>query len=84
MEIYKSKSKNTENQNGPYGPYEHILQDGSWNLWLKKWVMDENWKLKISKNWKIQFWGPKLIFEAISKTKMTFKNILDYSTVIPA
>ena len=33
---------------------------------------------------KISVWGPKLIFEAISKTKMTFKHILEYSGVTPA
>ena len=26
----------TENQNGPYGPYEHILQDRSQDVWTKK------------------------------------------------
>ena len=31
-----------------------------------------------------QFRGPKLIFEAISKTNMAFKNILDHSAIIPA
>ena len=44
-------------------------------------------KLKIEgfkKNEKNQCWGPKMTFEVVSKTKMTFKNILDYSAVIPA
>ena len=42
-------------------------------------------KLKIEdfKKRKFQFRGSELIFEATSKTKMTFKNILDYSAVIP-
>ena len=52
----------TENQNGPYGQYEHILQDGSWILRLKKWILDENWKLKISKNMKIWVPGSKIDF----------------------
>ena len=28
VEIYWSKSKNIETQNGLYGPHEHVLQDG--------------------------------------------------------
>ena len=74
----------TENQNGPCGPYEHILQDGSWILWPKNWVFDKNWKNGFSKKWKNQFWGPKLTFEANPKTEMMSKNILAYSGVIPA
>ena len=43
-------------------------------------------KLKIEdfKKLKNQFGGPKWTFELVSKTKMTFKNILDHSAVIPA
>ena len=33
---------------------------------------------------KHQFWDPEWTFEAVSKTKMTSKHILDYSGVIPA
>ena len=47
--------KNTENQNGPYGPYEHILQDRSQDLWFKKWVLGENSKFWSSEKLKIQF-----------------------------
>ena len=54
--------KNTENLNGPYGPYEHILQDGSPNLWPKKWVMDKKWWFRIPKKSKIQFRDPKSSF----------------------
>ena len=61
MEIYRSKSKNTENLNGPYGPYEHILQDGSSNFGLKKLVLDENSKSWSSKIEKIVS-GPRMDF----------------------
>ena len=40
--------------------------------------------MDFEKNMKNQFWDPKLTFEAISKTNMTLKNILDYSGVVPA
>ena len=46
------------------------------------WTKTEN--IGRSKKWKNLFWGPKWTFEGLSKTKMTFKNILDYSGVIPA
>ena len=51
---------------------------------IEKWVLDENWTLKISKNWTFHFRGPTFIFEGLSKTNMTFKNILDHSAIIPA
>ena len=43
-------------------------------------------KLKIEdfEKLKCQFRGPTFISEAISKTKMTFNNILDHSAVIPS
>ena len=37
------------------------------------WAKTENLDFGKMKN---QFWGPKLTFEANSKTEMTFKNIL--------
>ena len=83
MGIYRSKSKNTENLNGPYGPYEHILQDGSPNLWPKEWVFDENSKIRFSKKWKVNSGTQKWTFEAVSETEMTLKYILDHSRVIP-
>ena len=36
------------------------------------------------KKMKNQLWDPAWTFEAVSKTKMTFKNILESSGVIPA
>ena len=33
---------------------------------------------------KNQFWGLKWTFEGLSKTKMTFKNIMESSAIIPA
>ena len=37
----------------PYGPYEHILQDGSQDLWTKKLVFSR--KLGLQKNGKFSF-----------------------------
>ena len=60
---FTGQSQNfTENLNGPYGPYEHILQDRSRDLWFKKWVLDENSKFRSSEKLKIQFWDLKLTF----------------------
>ena len=58
---FTGQSQNfTENLNGPYGPYEHILQDGSSNLGLKKWVLDESSKFRSSeKQWNSVF-APKI------------------------
>ena len=52
----------TENLNGPYGPYEHILQDRSQYLWTKKLALDENSKKWSFKKLKILFWDLKLTF----------------------
>ena len=43
-----------------------------------------NTEIECFKKMKNQFWDPKLTFEAVSKTKMTFKNILESSAIIPA
>ena len=40
----------------------------------------ENWGF--SENWKIQFWDPKLTFEAVFKTEMISKYILGQFWVI--
>ena len=54
------------------------LCDSKSEFWTKT---EKNREVEKLKN---QFWGPKLTFEAVSKTKMTFKNILESSAVIPA
>ena len=78
---FTSQSQNfTENLNGPYGPYEHILQDRSQDLWTKKWVLDENSKTWPSKKLKIQFWDPKLTFwELTSREFIHFHRNLQKS-----
>ena len=38
---------------------------------------------EVFQNMENQFGDPQLTFEAVSKTKMTFKNILEYVGVIP-
>ena len=81
--IYISKSFFTENQNGPYGLYEQILKDGIGNYWPKKCVMDEKWNFGGVGKFKIHFWGPGRGFQGFYKTKNDFKNIWNYSLVIP-
>ena len=72
----------TENQNGPCGPYEHILQDGSSILWPKQWVMEENWDFEEVGKLKNQFEVQNWTSEGVSQDKMTLKKILEYSQVI--
>ena len=71
-----------ENQNGPYGLYEQLLKDGIGNYWQKKGVMDQNWNFGGVENLKIQFWGSGRGFQSLNKSKIDFKNILDYSRSI--
>ena len=40
-----------------------------------KWVIDENWKLRFSKNWKKQFWDPKPTFDLVSKVGRPEQNL---------
>ena len=54
------------------------ISDPKSEFWTKT---EKNREVEKLKN---QFWGPKLTFEVVSKTEMTFKNILDHSAVIPA
>ena len=82
MEIYGSNHFFTENLNGPYGPYEHILQDRSSKYWPKNRVFDENWKFRVPKNWKMTFAAKNQTFETVPSSKMISKYILDYSRVI--
>ena len=82
MEIYGSNHFLTENLNGPYGPYEHILQDRSSKYWPKNWVFDENWKFRVSKEWKMTFGAQNQTFETVPSSKMISKYILDHSRVI--
>ena len=60
-----------------------------WYLILatKKSVMDQNWNFGLADfggvgKFKIQLWGPGWTFEGFYKTKMDFKNILEYSRPI--
>ena len=58
-------------------------------VWILKFVIQKvsfgrKLKLEVFENTKNQFGGPKLTFEAISKTNMISKYILDHSAVIPA
>ena len=46
-----------ENINGPYGPYEHILEDILIKIWPKKSVWGKSWKMEGSKNPECWFWG---------------------------
>ena len=73
----------TENQNGPYGPYEQLLKDGIGNYWQKKGVMDENWNFGGVGKFENQFWGPGRGSEGFYKAKIDFKNILHSSATIP-
>ena len=52
--------------------------DSKSEFWTKT---EKNREVEKLKN---QFWDPKWTFEAVSKTKMTFKNILESSAIIPA
>ena len=48
-----------ENVNGPYRPYEHILQDILIKIWPKKSVWGKSWKMEGSKNPECWLWGKK-------------------------
>ena len=76
--------KNTETQNGPYGPYEHILQDGSQDLWTKSEFWTKTQNLGLQKNWKLSVGTQNGLFEVGSKTETTSKYTLDYSWIFPA
>ena len=82
MEICGSNHFFTENLNGPYGPYEHILQDRSSKYWPQNRVFDENWKFRAPKNWKMSFETQNQTFEIVPSSKMMSKYILDHSRVI--
>ena len=82
MEIYRSNHFFSENLNGPYGPYEHILQDRSSKYWPKNRVFDENWKFRVPKNWKMSFGAQNQTFETVRSSKMISKYILDHSRII--
>ena len=66
----------TEQWNGLYGPYEHILQVGFEIIWSRQWVVEENWKYNEVKQIKIQFWGPRFVFWGVFKDEMMFKTLL--------
>ena len=76
------KSFFTENLNGPYGPYEHIVRDRSSQYWPKNRVFDENWKIRVPKNSKMTFGLQNQTFETVPSSKMISKYILDHSRVI--
>ena len=66
------KSFFTENLNGPYGPYEHIVRDRSSKYWPKNRVFDENWKIRVLKNWKMSFETQNGAFEIVPSSKNHF------------
>ena len=58
--IFHSQNQlSPKNINGPYGPYEHILQDILVQMWLQKSMFHRNWKMAGSKNPRREFWVNK-------------------------
>ena len=49
----------TENINGPYGPYEHILWDILAQICNQITILDKNWKIRMSKIPEYAFWENK-------------------------
>ena len=67
----------------------------AWSIWTFStwWILkvvtqtinfERKLQILVLGNLKLQVWGPKLIFEGLSKTNITLESILPYSWVIPA